>query len=147
MALWDEVALRYSATLLKQLTNVDLPGASSINSTVGTQAATDAQQWFKRVAQLTYDNTDAEHVAIAVRAVVMLLREYTGRFPDIVERERVVIEASMNQLRDLGPGKRITPTTDSVLDPSDDENLVNPQRPVFDTERFSDVTPSEPPSP
>lgn len=147
MALWDEVKLRYSTSVLKQLTNVDLPGATTINDTVGTQASTDAQYWFKRVAQLEYDNTDAEHKAIAVRAVYTLLREYTGRFAEVIERERDVVEKAMNQLRDLGPGKRITPHTDSELDPSDDENLIDPQRPVFDTERFGDITPSEPPAP
>lgn len=147
MALWDEVKLRYSARTLKELTNVDLPGATAIDDTKGTQVATDVEAWFKRVVQADYDNTDADHKAVAVRAVYVLLREYSGRFAEVVEREIQEVEKKMNQLRDLGPGKRITPTTDSELDPSDDESLINPQRPIFDTERFSDVTPSEPPAP
>ena len=147
MSLWDEVKLRYSSQLLKQLTNVDLPGGTSINDTIGTQVSTDAQYWFQRVVQADYDNTDEAHQAVAVRAVYTLLREYSGRFAEVIAREREIIEAAMNQLRDLGPGKRITPHTDSELDPSDDENLINPQRPIFDTERFGDITPSEPSAP
>lgn len=147
MALWDEVKLRYSAQSLKELTNVDLPGATSVNDTKGTQVATDTEAWFKRVAQIEYDNTDADHKAVAVRACYVLLREYSGRFSDVVQREIEEVEKKMNQLRDLSTGKRIDPSTDSQLDPSDDENLLNPQRPVFDTERFGDITPSEPPAP
>jgi hypothetical protein len=147
MALWDEVKLRYSAQSLKELTNVDLPAASAIDDTKGTQVSTDVEAWFKRVVQATYDNTDAEHKAVAVRAVWVLLREYSGRFSDVVQREIEEVEKKMNQLRDLGSGKRITPHTDSELDPSDDENLIYPLRPIFDTERFSDITPSEPPAP
>jgi hypothetical protein len=147
MALWDEVKLRYPARVLKELTTVDLPGATAIDDTRGTQAATDTEAWFKRVAQLVYDNTDADHKAVAVRAVYVLLREYSGRFAEVVEREIQEVEKKMNQLRDLGPGKRIMPWTDSELDPSDDENVIYPQRPTFDTERFSDVTPNEPPAP
>lgn len=147
MALWDEVKLRYSTDILRQLTNVDEASATSINNTIGTQVATDTEAWFKRVSQIEYDNTDAEHKAVAVRACYVLLREYSGRFSDVVQREIEEVEKKMNQLRDLSTGKRITPHTDSELDPSDDENLLNPQRPIFDTERFSDITPSEPPAP
>lgn len=147
MALWDEVKLRYSATMLAELTNVDLPGSSSTDDTKGTQAATDAVKWFKRGTQLEYDSADQEHVAIAIRATIVLLKEYSGRFSDVIEREKKDVKDDMEELRNLGPGKRITPATDSELDPSDDENLINPQRPVFDTERFSDITPSEPPAP
>lgn len=147
MALWDEVKLRYSAQLLIELTNVDLPGGDTVDNTKGTQAATDAEKWFKRGTQLAYDNTDAEHVAIAIRATVTLLKEYSGRFSDVVEREKKDIKEDMDELRNLGPGKRITPATDSELDPSDDENIIEPNRPIFDTERFSDITPNEPPAP
>ena len=147
MALWDEVLLRYSAQSLKELTTVDLPGATTIDTTKGTQVATDVASWFKRVVQEDYDNTNADHKAVAVRAVWVLLREYSGRFSDVVQREIEEVEKKMNQLRDMGAGKRITPATDSELDPSDDENLLNPQRPIFDTDRFGDNTLSEPPAP
>jgi hypothetical protein len=147
MALWDEVLLRYSAQSLKELTTVDQPGATNIDTTKGTQVATDVQSWFKRVVQEDYDNTNADHKAVAVRAVWVMLREYSGRFSDVVQRELEEVEKKMNQLRDLGAGKRITPHTDSELDPSDDEGNLNPQRPIFDTKRFGDTTLSEPSAP
>lgn len=99
------------------------------------------------MVQEDYDNTNADHKAVAVRAVWVLLREYSGRFSDVVQREIEEVEKKMNQLRDMGAGKRITPETDSELDPSDDENQLNPQRPIFDTDRFGDNTLSEPPAP
>lgn len=146
-ALWSQVLLRYDTQTLKQLTNVNTPGASSVNTTVGIQVATDAAGWFRRKVQEDYDSTNSYHNAVAVRAVYVLLREYSGKFGETVRAEREAVEETMDDLRNMSAGKRITPHTLSTYDPSDDENVQYPNRPAFDTERFDEVTPNDPPAP
>jgi hypothetical protein len=138
--------LRYSAQILRQLTNVDLPEATTINDTVGTQAATDASFWFERVVQSVYDNTNSRHLIIGTRATYHLLREWSGRFSDVIQAERESIEEEMRLYRTHGAGKRITPVTTSTLTPTNKELIGDPSRPYFDNDRFDRLTPDPPPA-
>jgi hypothetical protein len=147
MALWDQVKLRYNTLELKALTNVNTPGATTINDTVGTQVASDAAEWFKREVQATFDLTNTAHVPVAVRATVVLLKEYSGKFAEVIRAEKESVEASMAALRKQGAGKRITPATSSELEPSTEVPAGTTVRPNFDTERFGQVTPTQPPAP
>ncbi len=146
-ALWTAVKLRYDTQTLKQLTNVNTPGGTSINDTIGVQVATDARMWFSRKTQMTFDSTDDEHVAVAVRATYCLLREYSGKYSEVVRSEKEAVEDAMNDLRIQGPAARIQPVTDSTLEPSGQEDSTDPTRPTFDPERFDRLMPDPPPAP
>ncbi len=147
MALWDEVKSRVSAVTLKQLTNVDLPAASSIDDTKGGYAATAAAAWFKRVSTATFDYTDADMLDIGIEATVWILRKWSGRLTQNLREDRETIEDSMRAYGTIGPRARITPKTTSPLTPTEEDANDTTVRPEFDNGRFDRVRMSDPPAP
>lgn len=113
---------------------------------MGTQAATDAAAWFKRVVQADFVATNIDHVILGVRATYHLLREYSGKYSETVRAEREAIEEDMRLFRTHGAGKRITPVTSSTVTPTNTELPGDTPRPYFDNERFDRITPDPPPA-
>lgn len=149
MALWDEVKLRFSSRVLKELTNADVPNASAINDTLGTQAANDTIKWFQRVAtSVTFDVTDQAMVEICVRATVHKLKQWAGKLTDKMGTEAEALEADMlNYAKSVAARGRVVPTTNSVLDPTPEDKWGTPVRPEFDDQRFTGLFPGQPPAP
>lgn len=149
MALWDEVKLRYSTRVLKELTNVDVPSGSAIDDTKGTQAANDAIKWFQRIAtSVTFDVTDQAMVEVAARATVFKLKQWAGKLTDKMGTESEALESDMiNYARSVAARGRVVPTTNSVLEPTPEDQAGRPVRPEFDDERFNGLFPGQPPAP
>lgn len=146
-ALWAAVKLRYNSDKLEQLTNVNNPGATAVDDTVGTQAATDARSWFKRVAQKTFDDTDADDLEIGVWATYVKLREWSGKYSQVIQDEKQAVEDAMTGRRSQGAGKRITPKTSAEITPTDEVPGGQTVRPHFDNDRFDRLIPDPPPAP
>lgn len=142
MALSDDVQSRVPPQLLIELTNPRDDTATSIGSTLLTQAATSVTYRFQMYAQETYSSTNNYHVELAVHGVVGLLRLWGsgswGQSREFWEWFKTECEA----YRDIGPRARITPTTNSPLTPSNEEwDSSDTIRPWSDDREFYDITP------
>ncbi len=144
MALTDEFEDRYSAQKVIELTNPDNPGGTSKNATRLANAAEDVQADFRIYCGVTFDLTDARHVAVAVEGVeIKLLRRIMTSGTKLRELE----EDYRRRLRALAKvtGRdRVMPTTKSVLTPSDEQTGTETVRPDFDRDHFDDLIPSAP---
>jgi hypothetical protein len=78
MALIDEVTDRIGAQRLVELTNPQLPSATTIDTTRLARAVTDTVGEFQRQTGETYDANDAFHVSICVDGVICLLQRRMG---------------------------------------------------------------------
>lgn len=146
-ALWTQVTLVYDTQTLKELTNKRNPGASSVDATYGTRIATMAVSWFKRKVQQPYDSTDDDHNEVAVQACYVLLRKMSNKYANIIKSEEEAVERAMENLRETKGNGRVMPATNSILEPSSEDLLSGPDRPSFDSERFRDIIPGDPPAP
>lgn len=129
MALADEFQARYSSSYVINLTNPDLPSASSVDSTRLAGAAADAIGMFNTYVGVTYDNDDAQHLDVALELVDYKLRVYV-RGPS--EATRTEERNLIGKLRALGKQKarhQVQPQTSSNLDPVEEQAGA---RPVFD---------------
>jgi hypothetical protein len=141
MALLTHVTDRIGANRLKPLTNPGVPAAASINATILQKACDDVTADFDTIGQLAYDDTDAQHISVAVRGVVEKLRIWVGQLSvnaDGAEPWHLMLRA----LRDTGPRARVLPGSNSVVTPT--ERGDGTHRPDFDWPKFEDVTPDAP---
>lgn len=75
MSLQTEVTSRYADAKLRRLTNPESRSPTSADATRLALACTDAESEFFRWTGVTFDVTNAQHVAAAVELVVLLLME------------------------------------------------------------------------
>ncbi len=99
MALTDDFTARYSSTRVINLTNPDTPGATANDTTRLAAAAADAQARFENIVKETYDSTDTDHVAYAVRGVEIMLKIYSTHPPQGVTGELERWEKSLEALK------------------------------------------------
>lgn len=147
MALWDEVKSRYSAAVLRGLTNADTPSANTINDTVGGLAATDVQADFLLFATITYDATNPTHVALAVVAVFDKLEIRRGLLgADEAAKRQAAWETKLATLSRLRGVARVRPTANSPYTPSTPSANATgePILPPFDRQNFDDLIPNDP---
>lgn len=146
MALWDEVKSRYSAATLRGLTNADTPSANTINDAVGILAATDVQADFLLFATISYDPTNATHVALAVVAVYDKLEIRRGLLgTDEADKRQVAWETKLSTLARLRGVSRVRPTANSPYTPSSPAACASgPVLPPFDRQNFDDLIPNDP---
>lgn len=143
MALVDEVQTRYSTQFLANLTNPDSQGSTSIDSTRLAAAAADVEADFKIHAAVAYDNSDARHVAVAVRGVEIRLGLYTGK-----KGWRESFTGWLLDVKALGlvTGRaKIIPKSTSALTPADETPSGEEKRPAFDYNEHFDDYAAKPP--
>lgn len=144
-ALWVEVKLVYDSQTLKELTNRRDPAASTVGDTLGEKAAQHAINWFERVAQVTFSSSNAAHLEVAANACFIKLKEWSGKYNDLIQQMKTAAEDDMKNYRSFGGGgKRVTHKTDSILEPSSEDLVSGPDRPHFDHKRFEGITPDGP---
>jgi hypothetical protein len=144
MALTDEVTARLSAKYLEQITNPDLPGAGSADSTRLSKAATDVEADFKVLAGVAYDNTDTRHVTVAVKGVeakLLMRGSSPGEYAKNLDRQ---YREDLKALAAVTGRDRQAPTSDSnysVENPGSDGRTVYPD---FSDRTFLNTTPRRP---
>lgn len=79
MTLAAAVTARYSNEFLVGLTNQADRAATTVDTTILGYAATDVEAQFAVLTGLTYDDTDAAHVAACCPGVLWQLQRYTGK--------------------------------------------------------------------
>lgn len=136
MALWDEVAARYSDQILIELTNPQAGQAASVDTTRRDNAVADAQAEFKVVAQITYDNDDANHKRVGVLGVLAYLMSRGGTAAGIAKVTLEDFRAELRRLVKAGARHRVVPKTDSQLDPTDEFENRDTVRPDADRGRW-----------
>jgi len=119
MTLQVNATLRLSTQLLVELTNPGEPSETTVNTGVLDAAVADTQAVFLIETGIAYDDTDALHVAIAVQGVLVFLMQYSGitgrNTQQVTERwNRGLIQIATTR----GSEQRISPTSNSTLDPS-----------------------------
>ncbi len=143
MALATRVQNRVRTQLLIELTNPNDKTATTVETTVLGYAVTDTAADFETYAGVAYDDTDARHVAEAVRGVVVRLEVNAGR----AKAERLTEwQDRMDRMFRLRHGNdRIMPQSSSRLTPQT-EAPSGEVRPWFDLEEtFNDLIPNESP--
>lgn len=118
MTLLADYQARYSTQLRTSWSNPQNSSATTPNTTNETQAAADAQADFEAVCGVVYSSSNTTHVAAAVPLVRSKLEVYMGT------SDEAAYEKTLNRCRDiyrlvLGRN-RINPTTDSVLNPTEE---------------------------
>lgn len=139
MTLAAKFQARYSAARVLQLTNPDDPASTnSVDSDRLTAAAEDAEEEFKALAGVAYDDDNRRHVAAAVLGVEWRLLTYSGNGQGkVVQKAFDLFEAACLRLAKTGGGlDRILPDTDSVLLPTEQSA---DSRPDFDRRNWGDV--------
>lgn len=137
---------RYSSTLAVKLTNPDAEGATTVDSTRLTNAATDVKADIQVLCGVTYDSTDARHVAAAVEGVRLRLLAYKGDTE--AGRELAAWQERVKGSLGLVTGRdRVMPKTSSELTPSSERTITGETvRPDFDRENLWDYTPVQQPT-
>lgn len=136
MSLVSNVTARYSSQRLVELTNADDQAATTVDSTVLGLAGTDVEADFAAHG-ITYDDSDARHVAVGVEGVIARLTEWMGT-DNGSTRLKAYLER-LDKLRMVTANDRIQPGTGSLYQstvPGDDGSTV---RPPFDGEHFGGI--------
>ncbi len=142
MTLATEVTARVAAPLLIELTNQGSTTATTIDTTLLGYAATDAEQEFLAETGLTYDTTNAMHVAACVVGVLYYLHSYTGIQSERQEAMRTRWQGWLAKVAlALGGERRIMPKTSSVKKPS---TPVTDALPDNDRTRWRNYVPNMP---
>jgi len=137
VSLSSEVQARIPASTLRELTNQGSTGVVAINTTVLDAAAADAAAEFELEVGLTFDATDARHVAAGVQGVLYYLHLCAGPPKrELADALRERWERAMAKLATtLGGEARLLPRSGSTLDPTQERSGA---RPDHDRARWRD---------
>lgn len=130
MALIDEYRNRYSTQRRTEISNPQSSSTSTPDTTRETYAATDVTAAFK-MRGITLDSTIDTHVVVGVQGIEARLILITGQ-----PGGRELWESFLDDLKFLAETTsrdRISPTTDSLLDPTQD---TSGDLPAMDRENF-----------
>ena len=142
MPLSTHVTDRYSTQYLVELTNPQDRSATTINTTLLGFSADDVDALFDVYAGVAYDDADAGHIAVAVEGVIAFLLRRTGQ-----STADARISAWVSSMRDLSRTEgrnRVTPDSNTRMQPSADDRLASTPRPAFDDRRFDSFLPNSP---
>ena len=140
MTLQSETTARISAQRIINLTNPDLPSATSADTTRLGLACTDVESHFRTYLGRDFDSSNPEDVSIGVDGVlaVLMMRMASGG-----ESASSAHESYITRLKDHR--KRVIPKSSSKLTPTEeDRGTGNPVRPAFDLRNFDDFVPESP---
>jgi len=139
--LGDAVTARDTANRLVALTN-STESPTTVNTTTLGLAVTDITARFGRLAGVTFDATDAQHLEVGIQGVWAILASWKGQEGGQGQLDR--FDRACEDYRAKGPNKRIQPRADRTLGPSPDVNADGTaRRPEFDRSRFDrlDIVP------
>jgi hypothetical protein len=143
---WDNVKLQYSTTLLRTLTNPDQQGAATINDTIGNLAGAQAVSEFGITVGISYDPTQPTHNFAIYELVIFILQTWANKLGESAAKREELVYKRLERLAKTTARARITPTTSSPDQPTDDTRggtISNPL-PEFDVSKFDTTTPNDP---
>jgi len=113
--LWEAVKLSYDSKQLITLTNIHQRNQTSIDETVGDNAALGVINIWIIYAQVAYDENDGLHVEVAKRGVIAMLWERGGVSVTIARQEwaEVFTDGIVDKLKRTGPRSRMSPSSNS----------------------------------
>lgn len=140
----DAVQARYSVEKMVQLTNPDVPNATTVDTTRLLAACDDVIADFDLVANTTFDDTDSRHVKVAIEGVILTLQMRQLNVDPSELREQW--DNMLERLgQSIGGRTKTEPTTDAVAVPSDESSESGETvRPLFDRTRFDKLVPNSP---
>jgi len=115
-ALWEAVKARYDSRGLVQLTNIRDRAATTIDETVGREAAASVIALWPAHVQAVYDPNDTQHVEVAVLGVVAMLWRRGGSSSAIEQVKWDEVfgpEGLVQKLRRTGARGRAAPASNS----------------------------------
>lgn len=133
--LWAAVVASYDADLLTQLTNVRDPSATGASTARGESAAQAVISLWPVWAQIDYDGADPTHVEIAKRGVIAVLCARGGVAPEAARVEWGEVfgpSGMLARLQATGPRGRMSPSTNSTVQPSEETVFGAPVLPWSD---------------
>lgn len=139
MALWDRVVARYSNAQLVALTNPDDRGATTINQGKADAAVDDASAAFLTRAQAAYDDTNAQHVEVAVAGVIAYLQSRGGKAEGVAESSLSAFRSECDRMAQFGPRKRVSVQVTPETEPTD-----RTVAPSFDNPAWDELVPDRP---
>lgn len=142
MPLSTHVQDRYSTQYLTELTNPQGRNATTVNTTLLGKSADDIDALFDVYAGVEYDDTNAQHIAVAVEGVIAFLMRRTGQ--SAAESRITAWIASMKALGKTEGRNRVTPDSTTRMQPSADDRVTSTPRPAFDDRRFDAFLPKAP---
>lgn len=142
MALADEVALRYPAQSLVELTNPRSPEATVLDATKMAKAVTAVTSSFQIHAQQAVDETDAtlyaQQLEVLVDGVIATLQKWGGNAAGVRKIKWDSWVESCKALRGITSRARISPATNSTQEPTPpDAN----RKPDFDDRYYDELIP------
>lgn len=140
MTLLADFQNRYSSQIRINASNPQLTSATTVDSTREAYAAADAQADFEAICGESYSSSNTVHVSAGVPLVLLKLLLYTGQTTQADYDKQL---ERLNEWYRLVLGRnRITPTTNSLLNPTQDvpNSLPWSDSTVFD--RFIGNSPS-----
>jgi hypothetical protein len=138
--LWAAVVGSYDADILTQLTNVRDPSATASNTARGESAAEAVIALWPVWAQTDYDASNATHVEIGKRGVIAMLCARGGVAPEAARVEWGEVfgpSGMLARLQATGPRGRMSPSTNSQLEPSQETRFGSPVLPWSDPRSFA----------
>lgn len=139
-----EVQARYSAEKMIQLTNPDVPAATTVDTTRLANAVIDVISDFDMIANTTFDQSDARHIAVGCEGVILKLqmRQLNVDPSDLRKQWNEMLE-TLGQ--SIGGRTKTPPTSDAVAQPSSEQAETGQTvRPLFDRSRFDRAYPNPP---
>lgn len=118
MSLVTNTQSRYSSQILINASNPQSSGATSVDSTRLSLAATDVSAVFEVLCGVEYDDSNALHVLYGVEGVLVRLLLMTGQ--TTIEAWDKWKSSLKDELALVTGRDRIPPTTDSLLSPTED---------------------------
>ena len=140
MTLQANTTARISAQRIINLTNPDLPSATSADTDRLGYACTDVESDFQTYLGRVYDDDNAADVSIAVDGVVAKLMMRMGSGGESASSAH---ESYIERLKDHR--KRVVPKSSSMLTPTaEDRGTGDIVRPAFDRRKFDDFVAESP---
>ena len=139
MSLLSEYQSRYSTQRRVEISNPQLSSATTVDSARETLASTDVQAAFK-MRGITFDTTIDTHVSVGVAGMEARLLKITGQ-PGGSDAWSDWMTDELKLLAETTSRDRISPTTDSLLSPTQD---TLGDLPVSDRKNFKDYVTDAP---
>lgn len=151
MTLSANVQTRYGAQYLINLSNPADPSATTLNATVLTAACDDTEADFVIYSGVAYDEDPltnplaTQHIAVGVEGAVAKMAMRTGTGGAYASKLHDDFVARLRDLALVAGRDRISPRTDSVMQPTSRQVGTEIVRPEFDWPKFKDLNPDGPP--